>query len=171
MTDNVQKKTNPAIIRQLSSGVEEQLLSAITGLRETGNQLYMPDLLRLLRDSAFEAVKQEIRKLFIDLKDKNAVPYLIDAIADSEYASIRKDLLSCCWQSGFDFAGYLSFFVDQVILNDWEVAFEAFTVIENLETFPSHDILENEIKKINRVLPSSEGNKKYLLTELRSILA
>jgi hypothetical protein len=52
-----------------------------------------------------------------------------------------------------------------------DIAFEAFTVIENLDQLPDAEIREAEIRKINQALQNADNLKTYLLKELRSILA
>ncbi len=42
-------------------------------------------------------------------------------------------------------------------------AFEALTVIENLEYLPGDEVLQEEIQKIEKSISSASENKKYFL--------
>ena len=114
-------------------------------------------------NTSSEEVRKTVLSLFGELKDKASVEVLMDMIVDNHYLPVRKELITSCWQNGLDFSPYLSQFVDWVIETDMEIAFEAFTVIENLDYLPEADIRENEIIKINRALPTADKLKTYLL--------
>lgn len=88
------------------------------------------------------------------------------AIEDDRLKAIRKQLLTACWQNGLDFSTFVPVFIDQVINEDWETAFEAFTVIDNLEYLPSDAIINVSVEKINLAMPNADEQKKYFLKEI-----
>jgi hypothetical protein len=171
MTNNLKKKTDPVVVANLSSGIEDVVLKTVNNLRSSGSANYLPILADTLMNTSSEEVRKTVLSLFGELKDKASVEVLMDMIVDNHYLPVRKELITSCWQNGLDFSPYLSQFVDWVIEADMEIAFEAFTVIENLDYLPEADIRENEIIKINRALPTADKLKTYLLTELRGVLA
>lgn len=171
MANAPKQKTNPVVISQLSSETEETVIHAVNRLRTSGSSVYIPILVKLLASTNSPSVRKSILLLLGELKDKQSVTVLIEAIHDTENLPVRKELIAACWSNGLDFSPHLSSFVDWVIDSDPETAFEAFTVIEHLPDLPDSVIREAEIRKINRALVSAEGVKKYLLTELRGILA
>jgi len=172
MSENLRKKVEPTLVSRLNSGNETMILETIDHLRTVGNPEYIPHLIGIFHRSGMETVKQSILLLLGELKDSNARSFLIEALASTEYSSSRKDLISCCWQNGLDFSGYLPFFVDLVIENEFETAFEAFTVIENMEHKQEVEGLAALISKTDKALEtySGSGSKSYLLQELRAIL-
>ena len=171
MANTTGSKTDPAMIARLRSDNESILLQAISDLHETGSPLYLPLLAEILLDTEFEQVKKSIHKLLGELKDKEAAPALISLIGDKMYLKIRRELLASCWQNGLDYSPWLPQLVDWVIESELEVAFEAFTIIENLDQFPPADIREAEVVKINKALKEAGQTKSYLLKELRGIIA
>lgn len=171
MTNNPKKKTDPVIVANLSSEIEYIVLKTINNLRSVGSANYLPIIADTLMNTNSEEVRKIILSMFGELKDKASVEVLMDMIDDQHFLPIRKELITSCWQNGLDFSPYLSRFVDWVIETDMEIAFEAFTVIENLDSLPEADIREIEIVKINRALPNADKLKTYLLTELRGVLA
>ena len=170
MSENLRKKVEPTLVSRLHSGNETMILETIDQLRTVGNPEYIPHLIEILHCSDKETVKKSILQLLGELKDSNARSYLIEAIGNNEYTSIRRELISCCWQSSLDFSGYLPFFVDLVIDNEFEIAFEAFTVIENMELPREMEGSSVLISKTDKALEIRSGSKSYLLHELRAIL-
>jgi hypothetical protein len=90
----------------------------------------------------------------------------MEAIQNPEYISIRKKIITACWQNGLDYKNQLPVFVDLVIQEEWETGFEAFTVIENMEEYPEREIIDLAVSKIQDALPGTEGKKKYFLQEI-----
>lgn len=170
-TGNTSRKTDAALVSQLESGVESHVLEAIAQLRESGTPAYLPVLGETLLATTFPEVRKRLLALFGELKSVAAVPFLAGLLSDVRFVAFRKELAGACWQNGLDFSPHLPLFVDLVIENEIEIAFEAFTVIENLDHFPAPEICEKEVVKIDRALQTAEGNKVYLLQELRGIIA
>ncbi len=75
------------------------------------------------------------------------------------------------WQNGLDFKNHLPLFADLMIEGDWETAFEAFTVIENMENLPEQKIIDVAAGKIREALKSADDQKKYFLTESLSLIS
>lgn len=159
------------MIARLRSDNESILLQAISDLHETGSPQYLPVLAEILLDTEFEQARKSILKLLGELKDKDAAAVMISLISDKAFLSIRRELLAACWQNGLDYSPWLPQLVGWVIDSELEVAFEAFTIIENLDQFPSADIREAEVVKINKALKEANQTKSYLLKELRGIIA
>lgn len=171
MTNAQQKKADPQIISKLGSADETVVLNAVEDLRATGSSVYIPYLADMLLNGTFQEAGKSVLSLLGDLKDKDSVPVMMEIIENENYLPVRKDFVSACWQNGLDYSDYLARFVDLVIESEMDIAFEAFTVIENAEYFPDPSVREKEIAKINRALKSADSLKSYLLTELRRILA
>ncbi|WP_167609161.1 HEAT repeat domain-containing protein [Maribellus sediminis] len=161
-----QPKINEATRNQLFSTNSETVISAIKSLQESGNSSYLPILFELLSAQPESEVKAEILKLLGMVKDKETIPVFIDVLQNEKFHLIRKDITTVCWQNGLDFSAYFEVFTNLVINEEWEVAFEAFTVIENLETFPSEEQLKPIKLKIARALKSAGEQKQYFLEEL-----
>lgn len=174
MTSTHSNKADPDVIANLYSGDDETVLKTISDLHFSGSVVYLPflgDLLIKRQENTAVEVRKAIFSLLGELKDQESVPYLISFIDSEAWLPVRKELIASCWQNGLDYRDYLAKFVDWVIENEMDIAFEAFTVIENLEHFPADDIREAEIVKINHALRNADSLKSYLLKELRGILA
>jgi len=161
-----QGKINEQIKNNLFSANIEVVISAIEAIQNKGNKLYIPILFDLLNSSPAPEIETEIKNLLGTVKDKESINSFMRAIEDDRYKNIRKSILVACWQNGLDFSTFLPVFIDLVINEDWEIAFEAFTIIDNLEYLPSDEIIKLSVEKINDALPVATEQKRYFLSEI-----
>lgn len=170
MTESRNYKTDAAVIARLASGKEPVVLEAISGLREKGNPLYLPRLLGLLLEYPSGEIYDTILTLLGELKFREGARYLTEAIAMDKYAPLQQALVACCWQNNLDYRPWFSLFVSLVIQAPFETAFEAFTVIENMDPLPETAIRESAISSLREALPASQENQACLIHELISLL-
>jgi hypothetical protein len=160
------EKIDDLLKKNLFSAKTDVVISAIEKVKEKGNKLYIPLLFELLNSSPEIEIETEIKNLLGTIKDKNTVNSFMRAIEDDKYKGIRKTILTACWQNGLDFSTFLPVFIDLVIHEDWETAFEAFTVIDNLEFLPGAEIINFSITKIKEAMPNVTDQQKYFLNEI-----
>jgi len=158
------------IEEKLFSARTAEVISTLNLIKEKGDASILPLLFKILITDPEAEVKREIIYILNNLKTKAAVPVLAEALIDPGYLSIRRTLACACWQSGLNFKDYLPVFINLVIEEDWETGFEAFTVIENMTDFPVQKILENEKNRIHDALKSADGQKKYFLHEILTLI-
>lgn len=160
------EKINQQIKLNLFSPRTEIVLEALNQVKSVGNRFYIPLLFDLLVTQPEQEIENEILKILGNVKDKETVNSFMRGIEEEKYRSIRKKILTSCWQNGLDFSTFLPVFIDQIINEDWEIAFEAFTVIDNLEFLPGDPILSLSIQKITNALESANSQKQYFLNEI-----
>jgi hypothetical protein len=164
--------------KKLDKNIEENLFSANTvtvkatlnTLKEKGNKTYLPLLFDLLNSNPEAEIEEEIIFILYNLKIKDAVPVMVEALQNPKYFPIRKKLTAACWENGLDYKNYLPVFVDLVINEDWETGFEAFTVIENMENYPEQDIVDMATEKIRHGLTKANEQQKYFLHEILTLI-
>ena len=162
----VKEKLDSTIQKQLFSADSEKTILGLKAIKERGNKMYLPMLFDLLLSEPEENVKHEILKLLGSVKKKDAVPIFIAALKNEKYRPLRKKLLTACWQNGLDFTDHLPLFVDCIIEEEWATGFEAFTVVENMKSYPNQEIVHETSSKINRSLPHCNDKKTYFLQEI-----
>ncbi len=118
-----------------------------------------------------DEVKKETLALLNTVKSDNAQSYFIEAIGNNQYEKIRKDLLAACWQNSLDFENYLPFFVHIIIEEDFETAFEAFTIVDNFEYLPGKNAKEETLAIIADQLSNLSEQKQYFLQEIQKMLS
>lgn len=161
-----QEKIDEQIKKNLFSANVNVVVSAIESIEKKGNKLYLPMIFDLLNSFPEPEIETEIKNLLGTVKDKEVINSFMRAIEDDKYKPIRKSILTACWQNGLDFSTFLPVFVDLIINEDWEIAFEAFTVIDNLEFLPNAEIIKISVDKINHALPNANDQNKYFLNEI-----
>jgi hypothetical protein len=159
-------KIDEQIKTNLFSTNTSVVVAALDSIKRQGNKLYIPILFDLLNSSPEPEIETEIRKLLGTVKDKDTINSFMRAIEEEKYKSIRKIILISCWQNGLDFSTFMPVFIDLVIHEEWEVAFEAFTLIDNMEYVPSKEILDISVDKIDMALPEASDQTKYFLHEI-----
>lgn len=170
MTIDQSKNEHDSILKGLHSADPETVMQAIEELRAEGRTSDFPILLEMLRVMTNPDVKSKIKGLFATLKDKNTIPLMVQAIQDEKYAPVRQQLVSACWENGLDYTPYLPVFVDLLIGQEFLVAFEAYTVITNMETAIDQKLLDVEIEKLDKAMHSTTSEKKALMLDVVDFL-
>jgi len=83
------------------------------------------------------------------LKENNAQTFIINAINNIKNTEQKASLIAACWETGLDFSGNFTFFIDLICHKEFIVAFEAFTVIQEMNVLIDIEILKSSIKKLN----------------------
>ena len=87
-----EKAQEQSFIKSLRSGNRIAILASLKDIRSSGKVTILPEVFDVLCDQEDEQIYNEAVSLINDLKSKESVPYLTDAIADSEYASLNNAL-------------------------------------------------------------------------------
>lgn len=161
-------KIDSNIQQKLFSAKTETVISALQSIKEKGNKAYVPLLFDLLSTQPEKEIEQEVLALLSTVKDKETVNTFMRALENDKYKPIRKTILTACWQNGLDFSTFLPVFIDMIIAEDWEIAFEAFTIVDNFEMLPNPAIIETSVSKINLVMDKANEQKRYFLNEILS---
>lgn len=109
-----------------------------------------------------EISRPEMEDIFLKLKDKNAQPILIESIKKSKRVSEKAILTAACWESGLDFTSEFLFFTELACNNDFALAMEALTVVENIEGIVADDILTQALI----LAQNSKSNNGSILEDL-----
>jgi len=159
-------KKEEKYISQLNSDNQQLISDTLAEIREEGNSALVPYLIDFLNNSENDEVNKQVYNILCELKQTDSIPILMGAITNDKYSGIHETLLRICWENGLDYSPYLSTFVDIVINGNFMNAFEAFTVIENMEgTFHKTEI-DEQIKRLKSSLDGSPSDKKTLITDL-----
>jgi hypothetical protein len=147
-----------------------RIVETLDEFKVSGTISDLPILIEALHQAKEAEVKSVIILIMSNLKNERSVGCLIEAIGNPRYKSELKTLLTCCWENGLDYSNHLSFFVDLLIKNDFEIAFEAYTVILNLVTGINHSVTDAEIDKLGKAVLVVDEQKKVLLLDVIDFL-
>ncbi len=165
---------NPDKLSRLKSAIktsnQELIDHALEEIKTKGDESYIIPLITFLHQTSSKEVKEIIYHLFNDLKHENSVDQLIHELENEKDLDILERLVASCWQNGLNYSKHLPFFVQLIINQEFQIAFEAFTVIENMYGKIEGDTESMLLSKIEKSLTTSEERKQYLLKGLLEII-
>lgn len=167
--DKSKDKKIQSIITDLTSGNEQKFSTAISALQSAGTASLIPELSKLLREDLSDKNRNELIGLFNDLKDTDAIPFMMDLIRDDNNLDIRQVLLTTIWSSKLDYSPYLPDFVSIATEGDFMEALECLTIIENLEgPFSEQLILESQLHLRDYVQDNTpkDPQKSQIMSEI-----
>lgn len=157
-------------VEKLSSGNNQIILKKLSELKSTGNAAILPFILDLLLNNDSDLITREVLTFIGQLKDPKCVPIIVQYITFKKTGKYLAGLISECWQSGLDFSQYLAVFAESFIEEDYQVALESFTVIEEMlwKTAPeSIDVCRNYLLDRQDKIT---GDKELLFKELMKVI-
>jgi len=141
------------------------VIENIEKLRAKGSINDLPAILDYLTAPSNPEVEKVLYNFIFDIKDPKAVDPIIAAIQNDKYLPIQKKLIEMCWQSSLKFSKHIALFVDLLINGDFEIAFEALTVIENMEETLDPKSKEQEMAKLKNAISTVREDRKGWLHE------
>lgn len=103
-------------------------------------------------------------------KEPKAAELLMTAISEAEPENKRK-LLIACWEADLDCTPSINMFVNIIIKDDFPVAMEALTSIENMHGLITTTQAEGLLNQIMEVYPAQADTPKgHLLADLIELL-
>lgn len=154
----------------IKSGNQELIDHALDEIKTKGDETYVEPLVDFLHETTVKEVRESIFGLFTDLKHENSVDQLIIQLNNEKDLDILERLVATCWQNGLNYSKHLAFFVQLITDQEFQIAFEAFTVIENMFGKIEYDLEVALLEKITKCLPNAEERKQYLLKGLLEII-
>jgi SOS response regulatory protein OraA/RecX len=106
-----------------------------------------------------ELSREETENIFKELKEGSAQPVLVEAIQNVKRNDDKARLCAACWESGLDFTSYFSFFAELSCTQDFLLAMEALTVVENIPGKITEEELKNVLVKARE---AKNGNKDII---------
>jgi hypothetical protein len=165
---------HPDKLNRLKSAIktsnQELIDHALEEIKTKGDESYVAPLIAFLHQTTNKGIKEIIYQIFIDLKHENSVDQLINELKNEKDLDILERLVASCWQNGLNYSKHLAYFVQLIIDQEFQIAFEAFTVIENMYGKIEGDTESMLLSKIEKSLPLVEERKQYLLKGLLEII-
>ena len=165
MKEENKKQAHQKLRSALQSQDTKIILQALSDLREEGSVSDISILLDLLLNSNDTQILHAVKNILIDIKETHAVGTIISAIENNTYSSIKKELVSVCWESRLNFSDHLNLFVDLLIHEDFIVSFEAFTVIENMSGNITQEEKDRQTQKLKDAISAVDEERKRFLHE------
>ena len=115
-------------------------------------------------------VKRLIKEFLNDLKDQSSCIEIMAELKKDLKPGTLSMLVSSCWQSGLNYAGYSKDFAALFLAGDYITAIECFTVIEASAANLTRPEKDSIIRLIREKSTGGIGEKTALARELISVL-
>ena len=136
------------LLMMLKNGKPEIIQLAIQKLKDEGDTTIVPELLEILLHAHEPHLITPITILLSDIKDISFKPLLMEKLIEADKQLERANLLRVCWESSLDFSDYLEIFVDFLMEENFIIALEASTVIENLHGKIPKEVIQQSIHRL-----------------------
>jgi hypothetical protein len=132
----------------------------------TKKENHAADLIETLLDK--KTTREESEAIFSSLKELKANKLLIQAIKEAARIDERSKLTAACWESGLDFSDELLFFAGLVCQDNFSLAMEALTVVENMEGSIETEVLIKALQVAESCKVAPQGILQELIENLKS---
>ena len=162
------------IIEQLKTELtftsEPKLLKTLEKVKGKGNDQMVDPILNLYSSTKHDSVKKAIKGLLNELKLTKGTSVLIEKLKDCDN-ELKEVILGALWSAGLNPIEYLPEIVEAACSsNSYIIAFEALTVLENLEgPFDEERISESKLI-INDYFANPHEETKQLISVILGLL-
>lgn len=160
---------NKEITTNLKSKNASVILETLKYISKEGNKDILDEIIELLVTTKDTVIRDEIIKILENLKDQDCVPYIIKAIENPRFKDILPILVSSSWKNRLDFSDQAEVFTEVFIKSDFHLAFDAFTVLDNLEFIAPH-IAKTCLLRLENAVEDIIDDKKPLYFEIINII-
>ena len=153
----------------LANGGKDAVMAVLEQIREIGVPKLLPALVKVYKNCNDDDIKMAVFKLRCDASQPGLVEVMAEAIVAETDANVKQMLVTSCWYSKIDYLPRLELFIDLVFDSPFELAFEAFTVVENRQGSISDERRTELLNYIeNRLNSDGIGNESLAesLTEI-----
>lgn len=166
-------ETESKIIEQLKTELtftsEPKLLKTLEKVKGKGNDQMVEPILNLYSTTKHDSVKKAIKGLLNELKVIDGTTILIERLKKCN-DELKEVILGALWSAGLNPIDYLPEIVEVACSSNYMVAFEALTVLENLEgPFDEEKISESKLI-INDYFAKPNEETKQLISVILGLL-
>jgi hypothetical protein len=122
------------------------------------------DLIENLLDK--EITRQESEAIFSKLKELNSVDLMVNSINAAQRIEEKISITAACWESCLDFTNHFLFFTELACHNDFLLAVEALTVVQNCEG----NLDEQTLTKALEIAQNTNSKHHELINDLTSTI-
>lgn len=109
-----------------------------------------------------EISREELEEIFKNIKAANAGEMLIESVRNTKSKSDKAKLLAAIWESGLDVSVHFIYLTELACENDFSIAMEALTVIQNME----EKIEEKTLASALQIAQECKSKNQELLEDL-----
>lgn len=169
MANKKDLEKNKQAILFLSSDKLIEVEKGIETLEQSGQLSDIKSILNVFLFHKDHDIKRKLFHLLSNVSLKGAELEWMKIILEEKEPVNTRDILNICWNSKLNFSPFILEFVKIAINNDYLIAMECLTIIENLEgPFEESSLLESQIllKGYYENIEPKDDKKKYVIDEI-----
>ncbi len=159
-------ENNIEILNKLQSGDSGLMAEAIQAIQENGDLSIAESLLTTLPNIKDQRLETVIINLLADIKAKDFSDLVIRQIMETTDSSLKNQLLRIVWESSLDYSAHLELFLRMLQEEEFPIAFEASTVIENMV----HHLTPAQRKYLHSIICAFPEEKQFLIENIHEEL-
>lgn len=164
-----QDKVIAGILKDFESEDEKIILEALKRVKSKGDASLIKPMVEVYRQSESEEVRGVIKSLLSQVKVKNSLIELIEALVDGD-DDVNEMLLFAIWNANLNASDYLAEVVEASCRGDYMVALEGLTVVENLDGPFTEEVLNDAKLVLNEYFNGEEEDKTDLIKSMFAII-
>jgi HEAT repeat protein len=158
------------IIVSLESKDPKIVNKALLDIKKLGNSSLLPQLIEIFVSTSNEQVSLGLENIFNQLKESQAIDYLMVALQNSDYKAHHQKFAAAIWESGLDASSHLNSLVEIAMNTDYLTCLDILTIIENIEEGLSENDIENNIAALSEQLQWKKSENDPLLASIIQVL-
>lgn len=158
-----------SILKLLQSSNKEQIIQGLDEFERHPISELLPEIVSLYMRNDSD-INAKIIFLLTNMKQNSAVNLFILSLNKIKDFDNYPELIRSCWENGLDFSAHLLFFTEIFIRSSFNVALEAFTVIEENAQKTSKSQIKESIQLLKKEKKNISDDNKSLYEELVSLL-
>jgi len=167
---NTQQKVINQIKADLASDKSLIVSKALVKTKAIGNEELIAPLVELYKTTEDIKLKQEVKNIFSELKNKDCFDFLLPHLMEDNY-EVKELILFSMWSSGIDMTDYIVELIEYSCDGGFMVILEALTVLENLEgPFNDEDLFQASTIIQEKIYESEDDKKKELLQSMSNVI-
>lgn len=167
---NMAEKKKQSNKELLFSKDADTVRDTISTLRESGSDKDLHILCELYTKTKSENIKKDIYSFFCDLRNQQSTDTVVRLIKTVDDNATLKMLSASTWESRLNYIGHFELFIDLIIHEGFEIAFEAFTLLESFEEKTTDARKESLIKYVKDNIGKCHEENKAFAIELVKII-
>ena len=167
---NTQQKIINQIKADLASDNSSIVSKALVKTKAKGNEQLIAPLVELYKTTEDINLKQGVKNIFAELKNKDCVDYLLPHLKEDN-DEVKELILFSMWSSGIDMTDYILELIEYSCDGGFMVILEALTVLENLEgPFNDEDLFQASTIIQEKIYEAENYKKKELLQSMSNVI-
>jgi len=166
-----QQRKLDAIRNDLFSDDDVLVAKAISRCEEEGSAPLVEPLLAFYASKAPESLRTRVAVMLGSLKVSNVETYFLQALANSQWKHIHKDIVGFMWNTGLQPVDAVSQLSELAASGDYALTVECLTLLESIEDpIPEEQLLESIAIVHKATSEASDADFKKLLNEYMNVL-